>query len=277
MSKLLFANFYRLKKEKSFWIINFIMFCFGIYNSLLYYYEYVKEDYDIFLEDVFFNDILLIGVCCTIFCSLYIGTEYSNGTIRNKLIIGHTRSSIYFSNLIVSTAAGFLMSAAYMATVCIVGIPLIGFFHINLKTVFVLLLFSGVLIMAFTSIFTLMSMLIQNKAVVAILGLLGFFLLFFVVMSIDSRLREPQKWNDYIFIDEEGETITQEGAVNERYLRGKKRALYEFYYDFIPMGQAMQISNLSAQNQWQIPLYSIIIILATSSGGLYFFRRKDLK
>ena len=44
----------------------------------------------------FFCLILAAGI------SLIVGAEYSDGTIRNKLIIGKTKAQIYFANLIAS-------------------------------------------------------------------------------------------------------------------------------------------------------------------------------
>ena len=34
----------------------------------------------------------------SILTGLYLGTDYSNGTIRNKLTVGRTRIEIYFAN-----------------------------------------------------------------------------------------------------------------------------------------------------------------------------------
>ena len=40
------------------------------------------------IDNGFFGCALFIGIVMAVFCSLFIGTEYSEGTIRNKIIIG---------------------------------------------------------------------------------------------------------------------------------------------------------------------------------------------
>ena len=51
------------------------------------------------MDKMMLNYINIIGLFMAMFTSLFIGTEYDYGTIRNKIIVGHSRTSIYFSNL----------------------------------------------------------------------------------------------------------------------------------------------------------------------------------
>ncbi|MGY3662454.1 MAG: hypothetical protein ACXAHE_00930 [Roseburia sp. 1XD42-69] len=44
---------------------------------------------------------------------MFLGTDYSDGTIRNKLTVGHTRTNIYLANLIVTFAAGLLIMCVW--------------------------------------------------------------------------------------------------------------------------------------------------------------------
>ena len=50
------------------------------------------------IDNGFFGCALFIGIVMAVFCSLFIGTEYSEGTIRNKIIIGQKRGTVYLSN-----------------------------------------------------------------------------------------------------------------------------------------------------------------------------------
>ncbi len=45
----------------------------------------------------------MIGVVIAIFTSLFLGVEYSEGAIRNKISMGHKRTAIYLSNLILTS------------------------------------------------------------------------------------------------------------------------------------------------------------------------------
>lgn len=69
---------------------------------------------------------MLIGFAIAIFASVYLGNEYSNGTLRNKIVMGHNRIKIYLSNLIiVSVISVFWVLLFDFITACI-GIPLFG-------------------------------------------------------------------------------------------------------------------------------------------------------
>ena len=46
----------------------------------------------------------LTWIYCPV-CSLYVGAEYSDGAVRNKLTVGHSRAAVYLANLIVCAAA----------------------------------------------------------------------------------------------------------------------------------------------------------------------------
>ena len=67
-------------------------------NSLAETIPYTFEDGLFVIETIM---ILVIAV----FVSLFFGTEYSDGTLRNKLIGGYTRGQIYVSQFIVNAAA----------------------------------------------------------------------------------------------------------------------------------------------------------------------------
>lgn len=105
MIKLLNANLIRLKKDKALRIGIIFMFIMGVFTPVMHYIDMKKSGYQITLDNGFFNNVLFCVILSSVFCSLYVGTEYSDGTIRNKVVIGHTRMSIYFSNLIVCIAS----------------------------------------------------------------------------------------------------------------------------------------------------------------------------
>ena len=96
MSKLLSADFARLKKDKVFWIGMIFMFVLGILSPVMNYIDMNRGGYEIPLESSFFVYAIYIGILLSAFCSLFVGTEYSDGTIRNKIVIGHGRIQVYF-------------------------------------------------------------------------------------------------------------------------------------------------------------------------------------
>lgn len=85
MNKLLTANFFRMFKNKLFWAGILFMAAVGIGFPLVNYNTMIKNDYPLYLDSTFFMGAAFIGVVLSIFCSLFLGTEYSDGTIRNKM------------------------------------------------------------------------------------------------------------------------------------------------------------------------------------------------
>ena len=118
MSRLLSADFAKLKKNKFFWICMIGMFLFGIFMAVMNYISTRQYgDYEAQITNVLFIYALTVAILIPAFVSLFVGTEYSDGTIRNKMIIGHTRTCIYLSNLIVSSTAGLGFCISYIVGV----------------------------------------------------------------------------------------------------------------------------------------------------------------
>ena len=53
------------------------------------------------IDEALFQFPMIHGVMLAAFVPLFLGADYSDGTIRNKLIAGHRRSGIYLSDLLV--------------------------------------------------------------------------------------------------------------------------------------------------------------------------------
>ena len=97
MSKLLHSNFERLKRYPIFWIEMILAIGYSIFVCMILYQDMIRYEESVAMESILFNFLVLIGIVMAVFCSLFIGTEYSDGTIRNKLIIGHSRNNIFIS------------------------------------------------------------------------------------------------------------------------------------------------------------------------------------
>lgn len=280
MSKLLYANLMRLKKSKIFWAGMIFMLVAGVIAPVvryftIQYYELEKGILDS-LEDQFFIYALLVSIILSVVCSLFISTEYSDGTLRNKVIVGHTRKSIYLSNFITSTLIGFIMCIPFLVAYLCAGIPLFGFFEMDIQTVLFLVVCVFVMTMVLSAIYTLITMLNQNRAIVVATCILSAFVLLFAGFYVDKKLSEPEMFPVHSQ-NENGELVVVDEIPNPNAVTGTIRDVYEFLYDFLPSGQAMQCYNLKAEHPKLLILYSAIIIVTTTGCGIFFFRRKDLK
>lgn len=276
MNRLLSANFTRLIKDKFFGIGMIFMSVMGIYMTVMRYISTKEYGIHISLDTGFFNYTLYAVIVLSVFASLFIGTEYSDGTIRNKIIIGHKRTDIYLTNLLVCIAAGFLICIAYIVPALIVGIPLLGFFEVEIQTILLTALCIFVMTIAFSAIFTMIAMLNQSKAAIAVISILGVFVLLFIGIYIQARLNEPETYDAYSYTVN-GENVSVESEPNPYYIGGTKRDVYEFLYDFLPGCQAVKLSNMIVPNPINMSLYSVCIAAAATGFGLILFRKKDLK
>ena len=112
MGKLLQADLYRIFKSKLFLALALIAFLFPVFTVLLYLLIFkVFATVDIpGIAAVTMSGREMISECFVlhsnfgfilpIFTTIFICMDISNGTMRNKIIAGRSRASIYFSHLI---------------------------------------------------------------------------------------------------------------------------------------------------------------------------------
>lgn len=285
MTKLLRAGFARLKKDRIFWVGMILMFAVGILFPVNNFFTQLQTGMKVVLEDIFFDFALFTGFVSAAFCSLFIGTEYSDGTIRNKLVVGHNRNAIYLSNLIVCAAAGLLMNLAYIVAASAVGIPLFGLPEIGAAGMALLLLCSLFMTLGFIAIFTLIGMLIQNKALVATLSIIGALVILVFSSYVGSRLDAPEFYEGYTITGTADGIVTsygEEGQSTEKipnpmYLEGTEREIFQFIYEFLPGGQAIQVFLVGVAHPWRLMLYALLVMALTTGCGLWFFRKKDIQ
>ena len=276
MNKLLTANFFRMFKNKLFWAGILFMAAVGIGFPLVNYNTMIKNDYPLYLDSIFFMGAAFIVVVLSIFCSLFLGTEYSDGTIRNKMIAGQKRTVIYLANLFTCILAGILMCGVCLVVGLCAGLPLLGSFQNEWNVLLPFILCIFFLSMAFSSLFTFIAMTCKSKASSAVICILTAFILIFAATYIQAQLSEPEIYDSYIYMDETGNIVTEEAEPNPNYIRGTKREIYKFLNDFLPGGQSFQIAQMSTKHPYLLLLYSGILIITTTGTGILIFRQKDL-
>lgn len=275
MSKLLSANFMRVKKDKFFWIGIAFMFAAGIFFPVMRYTDMKQMETINHIDNGFFACVLFIGIMMAVFCSLFIGTEYSDGTMRNKIVIGHQRTSMYLANLITSAIVSIAMCIMFFLPYLCIGIPLLGFFEMDMKLVLLFSLASLMLAIAFSSIFTLIAMLCHNKAITAVICILLALALLASGLILNRMLDATETIGGYT-MGADGKLVYGESP-NPKYLVGTKREIVQTIYDINPGGQVIQCTSLEAVNIERLPIYSLVIVILTTGAGVVFFKKKDLK
>lgn len=133
MTGLLSAYLSRLWKEKLFWLAMLFMAGSGVlialnsYQSSLSYLERgIAASVSVPLEQYCFAFQWVIGVLAAVVSSLFLGQEYQDGTLRSKLIAGHSRTVVYLAGLVVNILSALLLCLCYVLFACVTGIPFDG-------------------------------------------------------------------------------------------------------------------------------------------------------
>lgn len=276
MIKLLWANFMRLKKNRYFIIGLMFTLVSGVFIPIMRYVDMKQSGSTNNLDSGLFSCALIITIILSLFCSLYVGTDYSDGTIRNKLIIGHKRISIYFANVFTDMLSALILFVLFSAVYICIGVPLLGFFETDIKIIILFVFTVITLLFAFSAIFTMIAMINSNRSVVVGVCILSAFLLIIAGIYLNSRLEEPEKISDFSY-ELNGVPQWEGETKNPRYIEGTEREIYQFLYDFLPGGQIVQCTSMQAKNPYMLPLYSAIIVIITTFSGIIIFEKKDIK
>lgn len=249
MIKLLNANFYRLKKSIIFWVLLLIM---GLMGFFLYInYNGINSscvDCSNQLGIVFFGFSSLNWLILPIFISIFIGSDYSNGAIKNKIISGHKRSNIYLANLLTSIIVSMVYSVIYIISAIIIGLILESDITISINKFIFLLFDSFLLNIVISSLFTFICMSTSSKSISAIISLIVVIWTIIITSNVMSKILDAA---------------------------GIVKSIYKFILNVMPYGQATQILNLN-ENYNILWLYSIVLIFIINLYGIIFIKKKEL-
>ena len=335
MIRLLRANYARMFKSwyfqigiVLFMVINFVI-PFSVYRDMQNFPEYYSQDVidlDSFPfesesermefvqyvlrenshEGYMFATGGLIIFILPVIIGLFIGTDYSDGTIRNKLVVGHTRLNVYLANFITVISVSELI---YLAGIAVSYFSGLIFFKNDALSATETLLFvlAGIFITAsWASICTLISMLLHSKAgsIVITLLIASFMAIFSVDIFIYS-LKEPEYYDENVYMLEEtgdiyelpksfekmteedfldigitpGETdkLVSQKEENPNAPHGIKREIYKLVRDASPGCQIENLASWEDEYNDTTILWSAVIILLTTSSGILVFRKQNLK
>lgn len=242
MLKLLSANLWRLWINKAFWMTTVFMSCVEVLLCLL-----LSKQGSISIDFILFLSLQGVGILTSVFFSLFLGTEYSDGTIRNKLIVGHKRGNIYLASFITGIIAVTIIYLAGVLTGGVIGIFSFAPPNHNIGQIALAGLIGWLACVSYISIFNLIGMLSSSKSKTSILCILTAFILVFA------------------------------GLLLYALLQGTPSATILFLFEFNPFGQTIQVMSIDIVAPWRLAKYSLILSSVLTGLGLYIFGRKDLK
>ena len=266
----------------------------GVHFDFDYYY--IKSVWLVSpMSDILFKCNIWVMI---VLISLEIGREFSDGTIHNKLYIGHTRTAIYLSHVITGSMVAFFGYLLFMIPTGIGGNDF--FFTLSPPACFFLLgeLLLSILVWGILS--AVLTMLIANRAagVVTVFSIM----LFLAVINVNLRgyyynTDPPEITETFIDFSEDGKPYSVERKMNNRwYLDGLPKVLVNMEHEVDPFSMLYNACNYAyihfpekaknADFEFQTQInrqmqYDSLVLILTGTiltiGGSILFRKKDLK
>lgn len=247
MRKLLFADLRRLWINRAFWMTVILMACAeGVFCLFL------SGQGPIPMDLILFMSFQGIGVLTSVFFSLFLGTEYNDGTIRNKLIVGHKRSHIYLASFITGIIAVTIIYVAGVLTGGVIGIFSFAPSNHSIGQIMLAGVIGWLACVSYISIFNLVGMLSSSQAKTSIICILTAFILMFAGLILYS--------------------FAEQGV-----LTGSAKVICQFLYEFNPFGQTVHTLSIDIASPWRLAAYSLLLSFVLTGMGVYVFHKKDLK
>ncbi len=195
------------------------------------------------------------------FVSIFVGTDFSDGIIRNKLLTAENRNSLVLSQIIVSCLACLIVYTVVTAFTAGVGRL---FFKNNVETVTLLRFYciGAGMCLATGCLFSVITLLRGNKTQAIVWCMALAFGMLFLAIHTNGKLVQPEY---------------KDGAMNPNYVGGMRRTVYGILHDLNPCGQVAQLSTWEVWYPIRITLSNLAMVSVASVLGCMLFERKDIK
>lgn len=275
MRKLITASLSRLWKEKIFWFVFLIMSIGSVCYNWIGYNEINNPQ--VYVEDMIFCMLPMSGFIFALFISMRLGTEFEDHTIRNKFIVGYSRTQVYFAEYITCMVASVILLGIMLLVSTAFGMLLSLEFQSSWHEL-VLLLFCCVLIASvFSAMFVGIGMNVGSKAASLVASIVFLFaILLMASFCINALAEEPMTYSNVVITVEDG---VQFGDLieNPAYVDGTQRTIYELIADILPTGQTIQLNSLEFERAARWPVFSLIMLIIATVAGYIPFRIRDIR
>ena len=173
MSRLFNANMMRLWKSRIFWLEEIFMAGYALFVYISAKSTMASRGVIRDWNTYFFNVLLLSGFVVALFVSGFFDAEYSDGVIRNKLMVGHKRRDIYLVNFGTCLLAGLITCGTYYLFATLFGCLIIGRESLQIRELGTGILCSILILVVYAAIFMFVEMADRNKARTAAVNLMA--------------------------------------------------------------------------------------------------------
>lgn len=186
MNNIIRAELYRYKHSILFWL----SLGAALIAGAVYGLDVINNSN---FDDMFIVPIFIILAA---FISLNIGREYADGTIRNKIIAGKTKATIFNARIVISLFVSTILVIAYL-------IPFIAISFNEVLTKFqvttLLWILLGFILVNYVwaILFTVVSMLISSREIASIINFILVITIMFGAYEIENRLGQQPYIHNY--------------------------------------------------------------------------------
>lgn len=198
----------------------------------------------------FFNTFFPILISIT--GGFFMSKDHTNNTIRNKIIVGHSRENIYIANWITSALITLALFAIYLLFIFAVGVPVFGLSEdFEFGHFFKMLLLTLCPLLTYVSITVFICMTIKGTS-----GTI-FSVMFYYALMMFTTLFEIFQNNEELLEFLLNTVVSHQlGTIQE-----------SIYDVFVP-----DYANFALY-----PISSLVVILVSTVGGIIIFKKSDIK
>lgn len=272
MSRIFQANMFRLRKSRLFrWSVIltavitawFVLLDISAIRDSIPSYE---------LERCALSGAPSVQIVSAAVIVLFLGTDNSHKTIRNKLAVGNPRVGIYLADVLMGIVIGCSINAAWLIGGS-AAVPIMGFWKMELSEALLYIVISFVCTASLSSAAALVGVLVRRRSAAVTVALVSVFALTACAGAVYTRLSRQKEVMSGEIIDGKP---TFEIVENPDYIDGFKRSAYELALHINPLGSSVALSNCDLKH----PVFDLagaaFVTVFVSSLGAAAFRRRDL-
>ena len=248
MKRVLIADLYKIIKEKWVYISLFGMLLLA---TAFIWMQKTAMSYTVMLDRVLFLPMSVVGLVLSVTISFLAGEDFDSGFMRNKIVAGIKRGSIYGSGMITSTLAAVLIYTIVCLYTFLVGMML---FEQNVTFSYILYTFAmGIcMVCSYTSLYFFVVMQSGSKVKALVINMIIGCILLFLGMR-DNQIMMQKDVADSLY-----------------------RTIHEITFDINPAGQAAQVSAMKFLNPIRFVVSDFVMIVVVDLLGKMLFDRKQL-
>ena len=289
MTKLIIASIFTIRKRVILWIALSVSFVNGVVFSAISGMQHGFDGY--FAIPLLFAMVIYVSISSI--------QNFSNGTIRNRIIVGYKKATILLADCVVNAMICCIMMLLFLLPCIMLCQNLVS----EIPLIVIIAVIAGLLLMSISCAvsFTVICYLLNSTAGASVVCVI-----LMLVSVLSAHFTETALYitnlNSQMVLSENGEYELITTIGNPDYVSGVKRTVYTFIDRFSFFGQLNEYSiflRVSQNNAgiepadlslltkelyatlsnppMEHPIYSSITILAFLCVGLVLFSKKDLK